>query len=201
LITEYTARQRVGSLLYYGIVILLVYLLYLIFAPFLVPLAWAAVIVVVTYPAYTWLARRWNPATAALVITLGVTAILIVPIVFVMIEFVKQGMGAVQTLHTRISGVPVNWLDQVRTRIQLRFPEANLDSLDTSVHSYIDQGVTFLAGRSGTIVKHTAGFVFDTALTTLAMFYLYRDGDSMMKRLREVLPFEAAHACCAPSMS
>ena len=57
--------------MFYGIVILLVYLVYLVFAPFLVPLAWAAVLVVVSYPAYEWLARRWGPVTAAIVSTRG----------------------------------------------------------------------------------------------------------------------------------
>jgi predicted PurR-regulated permease PerM len=194
LVTESTARQRVGTLLYYGIVILLGYLLYLIFAPFLVPLAWAAVIVVVTYPAYTWTARRWNPTTAALVTTIAVTAVLIVPIVIVMIEFVKQGVSAVQTLNSKISaGSSMTWLDHIWTRIQMRFPQMNLDNFDASLHSYFDQGVTSLAARTGTILKHTAAFFFDGALTILAMFYLYRDGDSMITRLREILPLQPAH--------
>jgi predicted PurR-regulated permease PerM len=193
-ITELTARQRVGSLLYYAIVILLGYLLYLIFAPFLVPLAWAAVIVVVTYPAYEWAARRWNPTIAALLTTIAVTAILIVPIVFLMIAFVKQGMSAVQTLNTKIStGTSMTWLDHMWTRIQAHLPQMNLGSFDESIHSYIDQGVSSLAARIGTILKHTAGFFFDAGLTILAMFYLYRDGDSMMGRVREILPFQPAH--------
>ena len=194
MVTESTSRQRVGTLLYYGIVILLAYLLYLIFAPFLVPLAWAAVIVVVTYPAYEWTARRWNPTLASVVTTLAVTAIVIVPIVFVMIAFVKQGMSAVQTLNTKISaGSSVTWLDQMWVRIQSRVPELNLTNFDASLHSYLDQGISALAARIGTIVKHTAGFFFDAGLTILAMFYLYRDGASMMGRLREILPFQAAH--------
>jgi predicted PurR-regulated permease PerM len=193
-VTESTARQRVGALLYYGIVILLVYLLYLIFAPFLVPLAWAAVIVIVTYPAYEWTARRWNPTLAALVTTVAVTAIVIVPLVFVMIAFVKQGMSAVQTLNVKVSTASsATWLNHVWSRLQAHVPGMDLSSFDASVHSYIDQGVSSLAARIGTILKHTAGFFFDAGITILAMFYLYRDGDSMIGRLREVLPFQAAH--------
>ena len=69
---EQSSQKRLGAALFYGIVILLMYLTYLVFAPFLVPLAWAAVLVVVSYPAYEWLARRWGPVMAAIVSTLAV---------------------------------------------------------------------------------------------------------------------------------
>jgi len=36
-------------------------------------------------------------------------------------------------------------------------------------------------------------FLFHLSVTILAMFYLFRDGDSIVKRLRELLPFEDAH--------
>jgi len=51
-------QKRLGALLFYGIIILLVFGVYLVFASFLVPLAWAAVLVVVSYPVYERLARR-----------------------------------------------------------------------------------------------------------------------------------------------
>ena len=37
------ARERVATLLFYGTVLLLVYLLYQLFRPFLAPLTWAAI--------------------------------------------------------------------------------------------------------------------------------------------------------------
>jgi predicted PurR-regulated permease PerM len=38
-----------------------------------------------------------------------------------------------------------------------------------------------------------AVFLFHMGVAILAMFYLFRDGDSIMLRLREVLPFEEEH--------
>src|ERR1700680_69005 len=93
-LADLNTQRRLGTALFYGIVILLVYLVFLIFAPFLVALAWAGVLVVVSYPVFERFAGRWGRTKAAVVSTIGVTLILIVPTLFVMVAFVRQGVGA-----------------------------------------------------------------------------------------------------------
>lgn len=191
--TEASSQKRLGSALFYGIIILLVYLVYLVFAPFLVPLAWAAVLVVVAYPAYEWLARRWGATTAAIASTAGVTLILIVPTLLVMIAFVRQGVDAAQSIELQVSGGHWTWLNHLWAQIQQRFPGASPEDLTSSLRRYGEQAAEFVAARLGTILRHTATFIFHLGVTILAMFYLFRDGHSMVERLREVLPFEASH--------
>jgi len=190
---ELSSQKRLGAALFYGIVILLIYLAYLVFAPFLVPLAWAAVLVVVSYPAYEWLARRCGPVMAAIVSTVGVTLILIVPTLLVMVSFVRQGMGAVQSIQLQVANGHFDWVNDAWARFQDMFPDAGSDDLATSLRHYGELAATFVAARLGTILKNTAVFVFHLGVTILAMFYLYRDGASMVARLREILPFELAH--------
>jgi predicted PurR-regulated permease PerM len=190
---ETTLQKRVGGLLFYGLVLVLAYAVYLIFAPFLVPLAWAAVLVVVSYPAYEWLERRSNPSTAALVSTLGVTLILIVPSVLVMIAFVRQGVEAVQSIQFSIAGGHLAWLAGEWARLHNRFPSLGADDVTTTLHRYTEQAAEFVAAKLGTIVKNTAVFFFHLFVTVLVMFYLYRDGDAIVERLRQVLPFDSEH--------
>src|SRR5580693_9474073 len=45
-----TNRGRLRTLIFYAVVLVLGYLVYLILEPFLVPLAWAAILVVVFHP-------------------------------------------------------------------------------------------------------------------------------------------------------
>jgi predicted PurR-regulated permease PerM len=193
LASELTSQKRLGAALFYGIVILLVYLVYLVLAPFLVPLAWAAVLVVVSYPAYEWLARRWGPARAAIVCTLGVTLILIVPTLLMMAAFVQQGVDAVQSIQLQVANGHFTWVNDAWARIQQRFPEAGSENLPTSLRRYGELAAEFVAARLGTILRNTAVFLFHLGVTILAMFYLYRDGASIVERLRELLPFEVAH--------
>ncbi len=190
---ELSSQKRLGAAMFYGIVILLAYLVFLVFAPFLVPLAWAAVLVVVSYPAYEWLARRWGPVTSAIVSTVGVTLILIVPTLLVMIAFVRQGVGAVQSVQLQVANGHFDWVNDLWTRFQDMFPDAGSEDLATSLRHYGELAATFVAARLGTILRNTAVFVFHLGVTILAMFYLYSDGASMVARLREILPFELAH--------
>ena len=191
--SELGSQKRLVGVLFYGIVALLVYLVYRIVEPFLVPLAWAAVLVVVSYPVYEWLKPRWHRTTAALACTVGVTLILIIPTVFVMIAFVRQGVDTVQSIHLGFETGHFGWLNDLWARVQDRFPEAGSGDLTASLHQYAERAATFVAAQLGTIARHTAVFLFHLAVTILAMFYLYRDGDSMVERLRGLLPFELDH--------
>jgi predicted PurR-regulated permease PerM len=182
-----------GTALFYAIVILLVYLAYLVFAPFLAPLAWAAVIVVVSHPVYEWMARRWGATNAAIAATAGVTLILIVPILFVMIAFVQQGVIAVQSIQLKITNNHLIWLNRLWSAIQARFPNLTLEDLNSSLRSYGERSAAFVAARLGTILKNTVTLILHLGVTILAMFYLFRDGHSMVERLREILPFEESH--------
>jgi predicted PurR-regulated permease PerM len=190
---ETTLQKRLGGFLFYGLAALLAYVVYLIFGPFFVPLAWAAVLVVVSYPVYERLARRVHPTTAALACTAGVTLILIVPCVLVMISFVRQGVGAVQSIQFSVASGQHPWLLHAWARLEERFPELGNGDTMSSLHQYTQEVATFVAVRLGTILRNTALFFFHLFVTVLAMFYLYRDGDTMVKRLRQVLPLESEH--------
>ena len=98
---EQTTQKRLGTVLFYGIVVALAYFVFLVFQPFLPALAWAVVIVVVSYPAYLRLRARFHANLAALICTAGITVILIVPTLLVMAAFVQQGVQAVQTCNNK----------------------------------------------------------------------------------------------------
>jgi predicted PurR-regulated permease PerM len=190
---EQTTQKRLGTVLFYGTVVILAYFAFLVFQPFLPALAWAVVIVVVSYPAYRKLRARFRPTAAALMCTAGVTVILIVPTLLVMAAFVRQGVQAVQDLQAQIQSGHFDWVNRLWLQLEARFADNNVTSLSTIVGKYADQAAAFVATRLGTVLKNTAVFLFHLSVTILAMFYLYRDGESIVERVREILPFEAAH--------
>ena len=190
---EASSQKRLGNALFYGIVVLLAYLVYLVFQPFLVALAWAAVLVVVSYPVYDQLAHRWGPTGAALATTAGVTLILIVPILFVMAAFVRQAVDAVQSVQLGVAAGHYSWIGNFWTHLQERYPNVIPSDLTAILHQYAERAAAYVGARLGTVLRHTAEFLFHLSVTILAMFYLYRDGDSIVVRLRELLPFEEEH--------
>jgi len=81
------AGERFGDVLFYGMILLLVYLVYRIFEPFLMPLGWAAVFAVIFYSLNKRLEQRWGRNLSAALSTAGVTLILIVPALLLMTLF------------------------------------------------------------------------------------------------------------------
>lgn len=193
LAAEISSQKRLGNALFYGIVALFAYLSYLVFAPFLVALAWAVVLVVVSFPAYAWLARRWGRTTAAVAGAVGITLILVVPALLIAGAFIRQGVQAVQEIQLEVVSGHFRWVNSLWLRLLARIPGATPVALSTLLQSYGEKTVEFLASQLGSIVRHTAEFLFHLTVTILAMFYLFRDGESLVERAREILPFETRH--------
>jgi predicted PurR-regulated permease PerM len=188
-----TTQQRLGLVLFYGIVAVIAYLTFLVFQPFLAPLAWAVVIVVITHPLYERLNTKTKPTVAALLMTIFVTMLLIIPTVLVMTAFIKQGVQAVAHVQMQIQTGHFNWVNSLWLKLQDKLPEGNQTDLLTLVTRYSDPAAAYGATRFGAILKNTASFLFHLSVMILAMFYLYRDGESIVARLRLVLPFEREH--------
>jgi len=89
------ARQRISTLLFYSTVLLLAYLLYLLFSPFLTPLAWAAILAALFHSPFRRLEARWGSARAAAFSTAGVTLVIVVPLVLVTMAFIQEATLAV----------------------------------------------------------------------------------------------------------
>jgi predicted PurR-regulated permease PerM len=180
-----------GTLLSYGIIALILYLAFRIFEPFFVALAWAGVLVVVSYRAYEWLAQRMRPSAAALASTFGVTVILIAPGVLILLVFLSQGPQAIQSLHLTTDGGNVPFLTKIWSHLQARFPELNSAEVTAEMRHYAADAAQFLAARLGSAVRHTAEFLFDLFITVFAMFYMFRDGSGFVAEMRRLLPLQA----------
>lgn len=188
-----SSQTKIGNALFYAILALVAYFCYLIFGPFLVALAWAAILVIVSYRVFETLAPRWGRNRAALAATVAVTLVLIVPAILVMIAFVRQAVDAVQSIQAGVQAGHYEWMNRLWLRMQRRFPEAVPENFTDLLHQYAERAATYGAAKLGVILQHTAEFFFHLGVTILAMFYLFRDGDSISSRLRELLPFDPEH--------
>src|SRR3989442_15759230 len=74
-----TTSDRLTTVLSYGVLLLLIYLVFRIYEPFLTALGWAAILVIFFYPMHQRLLRRFSSVQAAVISTLAVIILLIVP--------------------------------------------------------------------------------------------------------------------------
>src|SRR5207249_8443464 len=71
--------SRLTVVVSYGVLLLLIYLVFRIAEPFLKALAWAAVLVTFFYPMHKRLAKRLSATRASAISTFAVTILLIAP--------------------------------------------------------------------------------------------------------------------------
>jgi predicted PurR-regulated permease PerM len=68
---------------------------------------------------------------------------------------------------------------------------------NANVAEMVEQGVQkeagFLAERLGTVLRNIAAFIFNLFVMIFAMFYMFRDGDQIIRGVRSILPFDAEH--------
>jgi predicted PurR-regulated permease PerM len=183
-------QQRLSAVFFYLVIALLLYFTYLVFEPFLVPLCWAAVLVVVFDPLNRRLEQQWGSKRAAGACTILVTLLLIVPAIGVAIAFIHQGLQASAAVQHGLNNGGLNRLDNAWAWLAAHVPGQTSESLAQLLHRAIEATATFLASKIGVVLRHVAIFVFDLVVTVIAMFYFFCDSPEIMAWLRQVLPFD-----------
>jgi predicted PurR-regulated permease PerM len=189
-----TTSDRLTTVLSYGVLLLLIYLVFRIYEPFLAALGWAAILAIFFYPMHSRLERKFSPNRAAVLSTLAVTILLIVPSILITTLFVREALSISRGVqhsfvaeHAQVVGRTWTWIAQ-------RVPglDPNADVLEM-----LEQGVqkqaAFLAERLGTVLRNIAAFIFDLFVMIFAMFYFFRDASQLTRGVRSILPFDAEH--------
>jgi len=188
--SQQQGRERVASVLFYSAVLLLAYAVYRIFEPFLVPLGWAAVLMVVFYPWHERLARRLGDFRAAALSTLAITLILIVPVLFLVSAFIGQGVEAAQELRENIQQGNATWFQSAREWLQARFPDLAHYDLGQLAREGAERTASFFAVRAGGFLRDVLLFFFDLFVMLFALFFFFRDRKAILAALRRLLPFD-----------
>jgi predicted PurR-regulated permease PerM len=186
------AGERFGDVLFYGMILLLVYLVYRIFEPFLMPLGWAAVFAVIFYSLNKRLEQRWGRNLSAALSTAGVMLILIVPALLLMTLFVREGIDATRDLQASMAAGEYGGFNRAWGWIAAHVAAQT----DINLPGLVRQGAGrlggYLASELGAVLRNIALFLFELVVMLFALFYFLRDGAAIMRRIRLFLPFEEA---------
>jgi predicted PurR-regulated permease PerM len=186
-----TTSDRLTTVLSYGALLLLGYLVFRITAPFLVPLAWSAVLAIFFFPAFLLLNKRLSVTKAALLATIGVTLVLIVPVLMVLLFAGREAVEITVRIRSLISGgsvvVPVGMADAIRHHLP-----ASLQDLDFMgpVQQGMEKVASYLAGSLAWMLKNLFSFFVNLFVLLFALFFVFRDGESILRALRHLIPFE-----------
>ncbi|MFQ5776823.1 MAG: AI-2E family transporter [Terriglobia bacterium] len=189
--------ERIGLVLLLG---LLGYLVYLIFSPFLVPLAWAMVLTILFFPLHRRIRDRLHrPSLAALLSALLLTVIIIVPALALVGGFAAQAVELVQWFQEQQSqermALPEILKFVALDRVLDWLAEHNIgqEQLLAFMADNLDKLARFVAQQTGRLARNVLFFFFDLFVTLFATFYLFRNGPGLVERLRRALPLDPLH--------
>jgi predicted PurR-regulated permease PerM len=189
--TPSTDRERLGALAFYGVAVVLAYLVYQLFQPFLVPLAWAAVLAICFYPTHRRFEERFGRSGAALLSTASVAVLIIVPLLGVASAFISEASELLGTIPELLSDMPVSAQRWLQTALEYVPGGETIDPAALLADS-ARRVAAFLSAQVAGILQDVVVFVVNMVITLFALFFLFRDGPAVMAAIRRVIPLESA---------
>ncbi|RPJ08334.1 MAG: AI-2E family transporter [Deltaproteobacteria bacterium] len=175
------------------------YLLYQILSPFLTAILWAILLAMVFYPLYDKVRKfmRKKELLSALAMTVLVVLVIILPSSLLMISLANEAVdayhrldemmktGQLQAYFEEIAERPVlNW---IWSSVRQYFTEAGVDPAGFLLKN-LKQISTFLFNQTSTVLKGISTFVAGFFFTLLSLYYLFKDGDHLFKKFKEMIP-------------
>lgn len=167
------------------------YLCWLMLRPFITVLEWAVVLVIIFYPIHKRLAKRIKRrGLSALVSSVLVIVIVVAPLTFLTVALANELASTARNLpahvaqllnpETPITGKVSKWIHDHVAVDTLRSQTFVVEQLRDTGGALLGQSLGLMGNILGGIVK--AFFVIFT------MYYLFRDGDKIVRALPGALP-------------
>lgn len=195
-------KEQLFNLLFLAVVILIFYLLYRIFSPFLLTLAWAVILTILFHPLFKRLnkALRHRRGAAAITMTIIVLVVIILPSGFLLNvlasqvldvynyseEFIREGKHMVF-----VEGLKQVGLFQGIWEVLDRNFDMSQVNLQTLLLDNLRRLSAYIAGQASTFIKGLSTGIFKFFLMTVALFFLFRDGEQFMEKIKTLIPFPA----------
>lgn len=183
-----------GTITLGAVLAIALYLCWLMVQPFVNVILWAAVLAVVFYPLHRRIrARIGSPSGAAIVSTLLVVVLILLPATFITIAVVRELLGAadnlqagVQRLSTATTVPWIGWaLEQARGYVDIDAAAAQ-----KFVAERLQSWGGALAASTLLVVGGVVGAVVQMVLVVFTLFYLFRDGERIRQAVYTLLPLE-----------
>jgi predicted PurR-regulated permease PerM len=194
---------RVSIAFFYGTLLFLLYLTYLVLVPFASPILWAIVLVVVFYPIYHRLLHllRGRSGLSAFLLTTAVILAVMAPAILcgwvlareaatfyqvVQGLYQQQGLEGIAA-HPMVTAGRAFW-----ERVSLPFRRLGFD-INGLVLAGLNAVSGFIVDNVKGIAVNVLSFSVNFLLTTFTLFFLLRDGEAIVRGLQALLPLERRH--------
>jgi predicted PurR-regulated permease PerM len=191
-------KENFFALLMLVIVGVSFYFFYRVFSPYAVPIGWAVVLTLVFYPAYErfnrWLRNRRS--LASLVVTILTILIIVLPGVLLLFLLGKEVVQIYKIFEAGVSTEKfqfllrwreIPWIHELLSHLDpwLNLSQLNLQNM---ILQTLREFSTFVLNQSTKFVLGFSQFVFGFLLMAVSMFYLFRDGEGLLEKIKGLIP-------------
>ncbi len=177
-------NRVVEYVFFFGLLGLVGLLTWKMFLPFVTSLALAAVIAVICYPLYERIRRitpRQNSSIAALLTTLLVIVLVIIPMLWISSLLVTEALS----VYKLLSNGNYSLAEKLH---ELQDAISAMSGFNVNIVDYLRQGAGWFASNIGSIFTTAASSVFSLFIAIVASFYFFRDGKRFTEELIRISP-------------
>lgn len=189
-------REQILILLFLSFTAVFFYLFYQMVIGFFIPIAWAGVFAITFYPLYLKILKKtkFKGPTSAMMCIL-IIVLIIGPFAYVFASLVQEGANAVAKvnalyesgqLDTYLS-FEIPWLKNILEKLG-EFVDISQFNLNNIIKDAADNVSTFLFSQTGWLISNGTKFVFYFGLMIFTMYYFFKDGESVIKQIKSVVP-------------
>ncbi|HEX2327194.1 MAG TPA: AI-2E family transporter [Candidatus Angelobacter sp.] len=168
---------------------------YLLFRPYVTSIFFACVVAIIFQPVHSRVRRFFPfPNLSAAVSTLLTLLFCFVPLTFLLIAVSNELADLYHSLSNRSGGTrgiiaaTLPSLDRITDWVGRRFGLPHVDLQQIALRQL--EGLSSSLTRFGAmLVGNAFSFILNSMMATVILFFLYRDGDEAVSRIRMALPF------------
>jgi len=192
-----TGQNRPENAFLLVITAIALYLCYLLLRPFLAPIVFAIVIGVIFYPLHAlfrrWLRRRNLSALASTVVSMVLAIVPLVVLGITLSHEIRELYTSLAGENAAGNGIGDRLFGALQTVLEwfsrkFNFPVVNVR--DFAVR-HLEQAGSALFRFGATFLGNVISFIVKAVIALVALFFVFRDGESGVKRLGEILPISA----------
>ncbi|MCH9031489.1 MAG: AI-2E family transporter [candidate division Zixibacteria bacterium] len=193
-------REQYSAAIFLGLAAVILYLFYNLVSPFFAPVAYAAILVVVSYPVYVRvLARIKSPVAASVIMCAVVTIAIVAPLIYLLAALTGEAESALDYLTEMYRSGEISQLlakfsfpgiEALKEKIaQYADPKSlELESIVVNVLSTVSKTI---GSQLTTLIANTGKSLFYFGLMLFSMFFFFRDGAGIISQLGRLIPLPA----------
>ncbi|MBM4263313.1 MAG: AI-2E family transporter [Deltaproteobacteria bacterium] len=188
---------------FFALLLLLLYVGFLVLSPFLVPITWALILALLTYPIYSWLERklRGRSTLAAFLIIAALTLLVIAPGLEIAWFLSDDAVALVKTVRSLFKQDEIgHWSQRAWARQLLGWWDMlalRLGDLKIDWKELLMQGTqatsSFLVSQVAGVAQNVLLFSVNFIVTLFTLFFFLRDGASIVRHIQHLLPMDREH--------